>query len=342
MMLAAVIAAAIAIAHYTTPAPDDGFGNRNSNSGDGLASWEALGCDRNPRVCGIPSSTVPLGSRRIDTTLTTCRSDPAESSNQAAPAAATVVSVGEGVTIEGFDPANIPLGEKVPFETGVFQGVFYLRLRNAPSPNEDCDSHSAYFAGRRRSYQFVIQGRFRRSGLTFSDILVGGVFEKKFGFVPPAALFRAIRVFMETISPGIVFDITADRPKVLSPLGACQTMSVDLPGDEPVDFDNLEENNALLGTFASTGTRRKMLSKPKTAKEYKIDPNHVYTIEGYDDTLDLATFHHVLFGGKMKVDLMPVLDGQSMLLGMYLREGLQCVYKFVLTHTREDESCDSL
>ncbi|EJK66581.1 hypothetical protein THAOC_12491 [Thalassiosira oceanica] len=267
-----------------------------------------------------------------------CRSDSAESSKQAAPAAATVVSAGDGVAIEGFPPEKIPLGEKVPFDTEVFQGVFYLRLRNAPSPNEDVDRHSAYFDGKKRFFQCVVQGRFKRSGMNFSDIVLGGVFEKKMKGMPPAALFRAIRAFLETISPGIVFDIAADRPKVLSPLGACQTMSVDLPGDEPTDFNNIVENNALLGTFASAGKRRKMLSKPKTAKGYKIDTDHVYTIECYDDTMDLATFHQVLFGGKMKVDLMPVLDGQSMLLGMYTRRDLECVYKFVLTHKREDES----
>ena len=266
-----------------------------------------------------------------------CRPDSAESANEAAPAAATVVSVDEGVAIEGFPPENIPLGEKVPFETDIFQGVFYLRLRNAPSPTEDGDSHGAYFDGRKRFYQLVVQGRFKRSGLNFSDVLLGGVFARKLKGMPPAALFRAIKIFMDAISPGIVFDIAADRPKVLSPFGACQMMSVDLPGDEPTDFNNIVENHALLGTFASAGKRRKTLSKPKTAKGYKIDPDHVYTIEAYDDTLDLATFHHVLFGGKMKVDLMPVLDGQSMFLGMYMREDLQCVYKFALTHTREDE-----
>ena len=212
-----------------------------------------------------------------------CRPDSASSADQT-PAAATVVSVGDRVAIEGFPPENIPLGVKVPFDTEIFSGVFYIRLRNAPSPDEDGDRHSAYFEGKKRFYQVVTQGRFKRSGLNFSDILLGGVFEKKMKGMPPAALFRAIRAFMETVSPGIVFDIAADRPKVLSPLGACQTMSVDLPGDEPTDFNNIVENNALLGTFASAGKRRKMLSKPKTAKGYRIDPENVYTFECYDDT----------------------------------------------------------
>mmetsp|Transcript_14596 Transcript_14596/g.33526 ORF Transcript_14596/g.33526 Transcript_14596/m.33526 type:complete len:324 (-) Transcript_14596:46-1017(-) len=314
MILAADIAAAIALANYK-PAPSGRH-------------------DNNPR---IPAPAVPLGSRRVD--VVQFRSDSAESTNQAAPSAATVVTVDEGVAIgKRLSPGDIPLGEKVPFDTEVFQGVFYLRLRNAPSPNEDGDSHSAYFNGSKKLYQFVTQGRFKRSGLRFSDVLLGGVFEKNLKCMPPAALLRGIRSFMETVQPGIVFNIAADKPKVLSPLGACQTMSVDLPGDEPVDFNNITENNALLGNFASTGKRRKMLSKPKTAKGYKIDPNHVYTIEGYDETLDLATFHQVLFGGRMRVDLMPVLDGQSMLLGMYTRRDLECVYKFVLTHKREDES----
>ena len=254
---------------------------------------------------------------------------------QAAPAAATVVSADDGVSIgKGFPSENIPLGDKVPFETELFQGVFYLRLRNSPSPDEDGESHSAYFDGRKNLYQLVIQGRFKRSGLNFSDVLLGGVFEKSLKGMPPAAMFRAIRSFTETVQPGIVFDIAADHPKVLLPLGACQTISVDPPGYEPVDFNNITENNALLGDSAPARTRRKLLSKPKTAKDYTIDPNLVYTIENCDEALDLATFHNVLFGGKMKVDLLPVLDGQSFPMGMYIREDLQCVYKFALTHNR--------
>ena len=206
----------------------------------------------------------------------------------------------------------LPFGEKISFETDLFKGHVFLRLRN-----DNSTASAVYFYGKKRLYQLVIQGQFKVDDLNFSDLVVGGVFDKRLKGVPGAdwRIGKMIKMFMESISPGIIFDIFHNtQPKVLSPVGSGQTISVDLPGEEPTDFDNIVENTSLLSSsgdhIGSSETRRKILSKPTCAAKYNIDKNHVYTFEMYDHTMDLGTFHQHLMGG-MKVDLVSKLDGQA-------------------------------
>lgn len=123
---------------------------------------------------------------------------------------------------------------------------------------------------------------------------------------------------------------------MLSPLGRCQTISVDLPGKEPVDFDNITENTRLLGDFTSKEERKRKLTKPRTASEFRIDSRYIYTFETYDHMMDFGTFRQHIKNGYM-VDLVPSLNGQSLSLGMYTRHDLTCIYKFSLWHERQKE-----
>ncbi|KAL7526548.1 hypothetical protein ACHAXR_001535 [Thalassiosira sp. AJA248-18] len=240
------------------------------------------------------------------------------------------------VKVNGFEAGQpLPLGKHVDFETDLFKGRFFLRLRHVKPHDEDSDKSAAYFDGKKRFYQLVIQGKFKDGNLTFSDVVVGDVYERQLKGVPHGKLGRLMKRFVESISPGIIFDIFDDKqPKVLAPLGGCQTVSVDLPGQEPSNFDNLSENTTLLfGRFASKEERKNILSRPRTAAQYKVDTEHIYTFESYDHTMDFGTFHQHFYRG-FKVDLVPSLDGQSLSLGMFTRQNLICLYKFSLWHER--------
>ena len=197
----------------------------------------------------------------------------------------------------------LPFGTSIHFETDLFKGKFFLRLRS---------SDTQYFSGKKRLYQLVIQGQFKTNDLAFSDVVLGDVYDKPLKGVPKGRIGKVIKRFVEAISPGIIFDIFHDKqPKVLAPIGNCQTLSVDLPGDEPSDFNDISENTTLLCPLLGSSERRKrILSKPKSAMDYKINKDHVYTFEVYDNTMDFGTFHQHLMGG-LKVDLIPSLDGQS-------------------------------
>lgn len=243
---------------------------------------------------------------------------------------------GEQVGLNDHEPDQpLPLGKKIEFETDMFKGSFFLRLKHVDPLNEVAENHEAYFGGKKRFYQVVIQGQFKEEGLAFSDIVLGDVYERPFK-MNPMARGKAGKIFirfMEALSPGIIFDIFDDKPKVLAPIGGCQTLCVDLPGQEPTNFDNLVENSSLLGEFGSSDKRRKKLSKPKIAKDYKINTGHVYTFEAYDHSMDFGSFHQTVMGG-LKIDLVPSLNGQSMAFGMYTRQDQKCGFKFALWHER--------
>jgi hypothetical protein len=44
---------------------------------------------------------------------------------------------------------------------------------------------------------------------------------------------RLYQKFMETISPGVIMDMTSDAPKILASFWSCQTVRVDHKGQEP-------------------------------------------------------------------------------------------------------------
>ncbi|KAL7552923.1 hypothetical protein ACHAWF_016179 [Thalassiosira exigua] len=231
---------------------------------------------------------------------------------------------------------SLPVGKPVPVDTDLFKGCFSLRLRHVDPPADDAEKHEAYFGERKRLYQMVIQGQFKKEGLTFKDMIMGDVYERPFQGVPHGWIGTLLKASVETLSPGLVFDIFDDtQPKVLAPMGGCQTLRVDLPGQEPTDFNEIIEDTSLLGEFDSIATRRTQLGNPIYAEEYKIDTDHVYTFEVYDDMMDFGTFHqHVRILGGMKVDLVPVLDSQSMSFGMYTRDDMNCAFNFSLWHER--------
>ena len=247
------------------------------------------------------------------------------------------------VKVNGYDIGqSLPLGKAIEFETDLFKGCFYLRLESiTPDDENDLEMHTAYFNGRKRFYQFVIQGQFKENNLTFEDVVFGDFYDRPLKGIPHGRLGKLLKKFMEAISPGIIFDIFDDKqPKVLAPLGSHQTISVDLPGQQPTDFENIIENTTLLGNFGSREERRKILSKPKYAQKYPISTEHVYTIEGYDHTMDFGTFHQVFIGGIKKQDLVPSLDGQALSLGMYSRK-LRCFFRFPLWHERQLQKLSS-
>ncbi len=207
------------------------------------------------------------------------------------------------------DGKALPFGESISFETDHFKGKFFLRLRN----DVTAVASSPYFDGKRRLYQLVIQGQFKMDDIALSDIVLGQVYDRSLKGVPSgrSMMGKMIKRFVEGISPGVIFDIFHEKqPMVLAPIGSCQTMRVDIPGEEPSDFDEIKESTALLGYLGSGDRRRKILSKPTSAAEFKINKDHVYTFEILDHIMDYETFHQHLMGG-MKVDLIPSLDGQN-------------------------------
>lgn len=231
------------------------------------------------------------------------------------PSRPVYLAADERVNVDGYgdNKQPLPLNKVIDFETNLFKGRFFLRLRHVKPRDvqDDIENHTAFFDGKKRFYQLVIQGQFKVDNLTFADVVCGAVYERQLKGVPHGIMGKLLKRLIEAASPGMIFDIFDDKqPKILSPLGRCQTMSVDLPGEEPTNFDNISENTILLGNFASKEERKKKLTKLLTASEIRIDMRHMYTFETYDDIVDFGTFHQHVKGGYI-ADLVLSLDGQS-------------------------------
>jgi hypothetical protein len=182
----------------------------------------------------------------------------------------------------------LPLGVPFEFETPLFKGSMLVRLRNAKS--DDPEKHDAYFQGRKRVMQTVVQGRFKKA-VNMADVFVGSIFKEPIHLAPPP-FFMSV---LQRVFPGLILDLASKTPKVVTLYaGKAQTISVDAPGDEPdiaaVDlFENVSRSFG--DKFKSIKARQRKLSSPHKAAKYHFDPENVYTLQIYDETMDYGTYN---------------------------------------------------
>ncbi|CAJ1959655.1 unnamed protein product [Cylindrotheca closterium] len=249
----------------------------------------------------------------------------------------------------------LPLDEIVEFETDLFQGKMICRLKPVPpTPDKDeaaIQAQEEYFASRNTHYQFIIQGRFKRE-IPFSDLVIGDFYERPMLGVPKGLFIRMYQRFLESLYPGMVMDMTSEKPKVFTPLASAQIMRVDLPGNEPNIHDkavlqemhSLEDTTLLFehpiqpptklprpGTTTSPSKRRGHLSKPKNACHYQTNPNHIYTIEWGDAAMCFGSYYQYAVG--FKIDLAKSMNAQPLAFAIFTRQQ-EIVCKFPIWNER--------
>lgn len=284
---------------------------------------------------------------------------------------------------------ELPLGVPIAFESDLFVGHILFRFKalvdlddaeegkgdddSDPSTQNGDDEHrdvgddlshmqtsAAYFKGRKRRWQYVVQGRFKQP-LVASDLYTGDVYSKPLKGLPPPFLLHPVEDFVKMMVPGIHFDIAdSDQPQILTLYGSVQTLRVDEPGQEPniCDIDLQEESTAMLDSidgsdnnnqsdddendkYATVGRyrRKKLLSNPTKASQYTFDTNHVHTFDHFDHIMDYGTYE-AHFGGGMTIDLAQHLDGQPMSIGALVpnnNNGNQWMFRFHVFHERAME-----
>eukprot|EP00428_Durinskia_dybowskii_P020384 CAMPEP_0170205210 /NCGR_PEP_ID=MMETSP0116_2-20130129/2144_1 /TAXON_ID=400756 /ORGANISM="Durinskia baltica, Strain CSIRO CS-38" /LENGTH=289 /DNA_ID=CAMNT_0010455591 /DNA_START=105 /DNA_END=971 /DNA_ORIENTATION=- len=184
----------------------------------------------------------------------------------------------------------LPLGVPFEFETPLFKGQMLLRLRNATS--DEIESHGAYFSGRKRLMQTVVQGRFKKP-MGMDEVYMGSLFSEPLRLVPPPSMARMIQAMISSVAPGVVMDLASEKPRVVTLYaGTTQSLSVDKPGTEPdIMAVDLPENTSILGRIFKTSKHRKnYLSIPKKAAQHQFDTEHVYTFHHYDHAMDYAKY----------------------------------------------------
>lgn len=230
----------------------------------------------------------------------------------------------------------LPIGQPFEFETPLFRGRILVRLRNATRSDDDPVAHDAYFSGRKRLKQIVVQGRFKEP-MPVSDVYFGDVYERPLRPAPPPSTARFIKASMSRLVPGLIMDLASEKPKVLTLYAGCaHTLSVDRPGHEPSITDiDLPENTELLlskGAVASAEGRKNLLSKPKHASKYTYDTEHVYTFHNFDDIVDMGqmTMRIPILG---KIDMAKILNGQPLAISAVTSDG-RFVFNFRVWHER--------
>eukprot|EP00571_Detonula_confervacea_P014926 CAMPEP_0172305658 /NCGR_PEP_ID=MMETSP1058-20130122/6906_1 /TAXON_ID=83371 /ORGANISM="Detonula confervacea, Strain CCMP 353" /LENGTH=286 /DNA_ID=CAMNT_0013017329 /DNA_START=318 /DNA_END=1178 /DNA_ORIENTATION=+ len=226
-----------------------------------------------------------------------------------------------GVADDSVENKPVPLGVPFEVESPLFKGKVLLRFRNATS--DDPTSHSEYFHERKRLMQTVIQGQFKRP-LKMSDVYVGSIFAQPLLGAPPPMLTSIMDAVIRQIAPGLILDLSSDKPKVICLLaGSAQSMSIDAPGNEPdMTLSEIKENVAsVLGEDVGTKLkRRKQLGDPEEAACYEFDTENVYTFHNYDDAMDFGhgTMHIPMYG---EYDIKPSIGRQPLSLTAVTQSG---------------------
>ena len=228
----------------------------------------------------------------------------------------------------------LPIGIPVEFESPSFKGRILLRLMNGPT--DEPNSHDAYFDGRRRRTQVVIQGQFKQQ-YSMADVYGGFSGETAPRNLPSKGVMKMVKPIMSYLAPGIVVD-TSDKPKILQPLGAMNQVCINKPGEEPdITKRDIPENPSMLGDeFNFTGEllarmkkRQKILSRQNSAKKYTFDTDKVYTFQVYNEHTCIGsyTLNYPVVG---KLHVAKIL-GQPWNIGIIKKDG-SSIFRFQVLH----------
>lgn len=226
--------------------------------------------------------------------------------------------VTHGRLIDQPGTTSIPLGTPFEFESVLFKGKALMRFRDTMS--DDKQSHDAFFTAMPRALcQFVIQGQFKEE-LDMKDVYVGDSYESPLSFSPPKWLESLINTLLRTLVPGIILELSSEKPRLGSRIGsACHTISIDEPGEEPdIRMEELPENTVMSHDMQTSEVRKRMLSQDDS--DITFDPNKIYTFQIYDEHLNLTTFKYHLPLGK-ELDMISIMNGHPLSISASTKDG---------------------
>lgn len=219
----------------------------------------------------------------------------------------------------------IPFNSELPieFETRSFVGKCVLRFRGLPPPSsgpqrDDARERlDAYFGKRKRRFQVVVQGRFKRE-YRADRLITGHEFFKPVVNLPAKYVVKTVLRLLRAMNPSINFNLFGARPHAYVSLGAsAQTLRVDVPGQEPdiSTAQNFEENTELFGgafekKHIAPKKRRKLFASAKSAARYLFRPGPVYTFDFYQHVFDPKDYALVFGVDTLRVELARHLSHQ--------------------------------
>jgi hypothetical protein len=102
-------------------------------------------------------------------------------------------------------------------------------------------------SGKKRKFQFVIQGQFKET-ISYASVYIGQMFEEPLRFQPPQWVLSTLMPIIRLVQPGVCLDLHSDTPYILSPLmSTMQTVDVSMLGEEPSLMDMMRNGRDSLG-----------------------------------------------------------------------------------------------
>ena len=222
----------------------------------------------------------------------------------------------------------------IDFTTNLFEGTALFRIKLERRGHDECEQNQEYyFAGRKRTFQAVIKGRFVEP-IPISECVTGQVFERPPAKLPPKFILHGAESLFKNLAPQLTIDLDGKRPKFLSPLASTaqtvicddgKTGSMERDMSEPDQSDPKSLHQHLTkpcrprkGTDikARIKARKKAFDRNFARKdmEPKFDPSKEYTFE---------FFQHLIHFDDFSVDLG--VAGRHKLGGVLNSQPLKCM-----------------
>lgn len=134
----------------------------------------------------------------------------------------------------------------IDFESPLFIGTLLVRVKGAKpicfsnsnaflpgataakSALEDTNLSTYYFDGKKRQFQVIVKGRFKRENIPMSECVTGQAFDRPAGKLPARLIVNTFIKFIATLAPQLEVELDSHRPRFLSPLVAtAHTVIVD-------------------------------------------------------------------------------------------------------------------
>lgn len=234
-----------------------------------------------------------------------------------------------------FQKNPLPMnGSVVEFDGPSFSGKMISRIRDTPDDDGSGNSNNLvsnidYFSGRSRTYQWSVQGRFKRR-IRFDKLITGQEFDRPFRNKPSNKMVnKGLDLLRSRLPQTFEMDLFTERPRFEHPLLAgCQKFRIDrledvegLPGSEMYgvgEDGNVIEDSSLLNddSVPSDGVaRRKFFSVTSNLEKHYFELDLVYTFDFYANFFS-AIRHRLELTPFFSVDLIPYFNGYPLFMSL--------------------------
>ena len=104
----------------------------------------------------------------------------------------------------------LDISQEIPLINEYFIGKVFLAIKGVSNSDSD------YFLGKKRKFEYVIQGRFTNP-LSFANLYTGHAFQSPLAMKPPHWLISALKPLISYFQPSAEIDLDSASPYILSP-----------------------------------------------------------------------------------------------------------------------------